>query len=95
MTGERTILCGTCKAIKPIPKTLIFIDGLPMCSKKCAGNSAQHFNNGRSNGRAKINEKQAREILASALSPNKIAEIYNISRRAVNHIKSRKSWKHI
>lgn len=50
---------------------------------------------GKRNGRAKLTEKQAREILASTESPSALAVRFNVSKYTIYSLLQGKSWKHL
>lgn len=50
---------------------------------------------GEKHGRALVTENDVREIRASDLPIKKIAEKFGLSSGAVQHIRSRRSWKHV
>ena len=94
MEGERTILCGKCGESKPIPKTLFFIDGKPLCSRRCTGpkivepEAVEPCN-------AKITVQEVKAIRSSDLSGKELSEKYNLSQPAISKIKSRKTWRYV
>jgi hypothetical protein len=50
---------------------------------------------GENNGRSKLKPGQVCEIRKSNLPPMRLAEIYNVDRKAIIQIIERKTWKHI
>lgn len=50
---------------------------------------------GENNPFSKLTQAQALEILKSNLPQKQLAEIYNVSSGAINHIKRRSTWKHL
>jgi predicted XRE-type DNA-binding protein len=52
---------------------------------------------GSRNGRAKITEQQAKEIIAlrGQLSQSRIAEMYGLTQPIVSHIQIGRIWKHL
>lgn len=57
----------------------------------------QNNNNviGSKNSQSKLTEREALEIFNKKLSLNKLAKLYNVSKRCVLFIKQKKTWKHI
>ena len=51
------------------------------------------YNQGEANGRSQLTNNQAKLILTSSLPVSKLSEKYGVSRRVINSIKSRRSWK--
>ena len=53
------------------------------------------MNKGERNGRAKLSEQQAREILTSAETYTKLAERFDVSLSTVAFIRTKRRWKHL